>query len=97
MDLLFLKKCAMSLLPYWATEARRQRVRCHEKQAERYYHNMEESGPPGMLLCKTAPGSIIPVTTTLRRNEIGRLPIGLFISLNHELVHDHDIGIGYPL
>ena len=50
-----------------------------------------------------SPGSIIPnkpiqPCITIRRCErVSRLQIGLFISLNHQLVHDHDIVIGYRL
>ena len=38
-----------------------------------------------------SPGSIY------RHNAIGLLQIGLLVSLDHELVNDHEIGLGYPI
>ena len=41
--------------------------------------------------------SINPVTVVERPKPICLLKIGLFICLDHELVHDHDVGIRNPL
>jgi hypothetical protein len=42
-------------------------------------------------------GSLLLDICIDRRNDICRLKIHFFISLNHRLVHDHDTGIGYSL